>query len=131
MTEGFYKVLLLVGVVVLATMLGVFAIFSNTIMPGLKKTDDRTFVRSFQAIDRKIVNPIFMLLFFAPLVILGLAAFYAHKHHLVEAKYIYIAFVCYIIVFFITSAVNVPLNDGLKKVADTTSADSLASAREH
>lgn len=130
MTEGFYKVLLLTGVVVLATMFGVFAIFSHTIMPGLKKTDDKTFVKSFQAIDKQIINPIFMLQFFAPLAILGLAAYYAHKHHLIEAKYIYIALVCYIVVFIITSAVNVPLNDGLKKVADTANADSLASARE-
>lgn len=131
MNELHYKASLLIGLVLLAAVLGVLALYSHTIMPGLRKADDRTFVKSFQAIDRQIINPIFMFQFFAPLAVLGLAAFYASKHQLLEAKYIYIALACYLIAVIITMAVNVPLNDGIKKVADVASADSLASAREH
>jgi uncharacterized membrane protein len=129
MTEGNYKVLLLTGLVLLATVLGILALYAHTIMPGLKKVDDPTFVRSFQAIDRQITNPIFMLQFFAPLFLLALAAFYANKHHLVEAKYIYIALACYLVAVILTMAVNVPLNDGLKKVT-STNPDALTNARE-
>jgi uncharacterized membrane protein len=39
---------------------GVFALYAHTIMPGLKKTDDRTFVAAFQSLDRAIINPWFM-----------------------------------------------------------------------
>ena len=40
---------------------GAFALYAHTIMPGLKKTDDRTFVAAFQSMDRAIINPWFML----------------------------------------------------------------------
>jgi uncharacterized membrane protein len=129
MSEGYYKLSLLAGLVLLATVLGILALYSHTIMPGLRKVDTPTFVKSFQAIDRQIINPIFMLQFFAPLAALGLAAFYAYKHHLVEAKYIFIALACYLLAVVITMAVNVPLNDGIKKVADTSGHESLANAR--
>lgn len=129
MNEAYYKASLLIGLILLATVLGVLALYSHTIMPGLRKANDATFVNAFQAIDRKIINPIFMTQFFAPLFILGLAAFYAYRHHLVEAKYIYLALACYLAAVVVTMAVNVPLNDGIKKVADTTGHESLANAR--
>jgi uncharacterized membrane protein len=52
-------------VLVLATMTtamtaGVFALYANAIMPGLRATDDRTFVGAFQAIDRAIINPVWL-----------------------------------------------------------------------
>jgi hypothetical protein len=34
----------------------VFGLYARTIMPGLGKTDDRTFAGPFQAIDRAIIN---------------------------------------------------------------------------
>lgn len=129
MNDGTYKLVLLTGLVLLATVLGVLALYSHTIMPALRKSDDTTFVRAFQAVDRQITNPIFMLQFFVPLFLLGTAAFYAQKHHLIEAKYLWAAAVCYFLAVAITVAVNVPLNDGIKKVTDTTSPESLANAR--
>lgn len=129
MTENHYKILLLTGLMLVASVLGVLALYSHTIMPGLKHTDNATFVRSFQAIDRQIINPIFMTQFFAPLLVLGLAAYYAYKHHLVEAKYIAIALVCYFVAVIVTMAVNVPLNDGIKKLTDLQSPESFANAR--
>lgn len=129
MAENQYKILLLVGLVLIASVLGILALYSHTIMPGLKHTDNMTFVRSFQAIDRQIINPIFMTQFFAPLFVLGAVAYYASKHHLVEAKYIYVALVCYLVAVIVTMAVNVPLNDGIKKLTNLQSADSFAAAR--
>ncbi|GFJ96353.1 hypothetical protein [Phytohabitans rumicis] len=55
-------------------MAGVFFIYANAYMPGLGRTDDRTFVGAFQATDRAIINPLFMGLFFGSLVLIGLAA---------------------------------------------------------
>jgi uncharacterized membrane protein len=129
MIEGYYHVSLLVGLVSLATILGILALYSHTIMPGLRKVDNATFVKSFQAIDRKIINPVFMLQFFAPLIVLGFAAFYAYQHQLTEAKYTLAALACYLVAVVITMAVNVPLNDGIKKAADTADLESLKKAR--
>ena len=129
MTIYHYKLTLVIGLIMLATVFGVLSLFSHTIMPGLKRTDDRTFVRSFQAIDRQITNPTFMLQFFGPLIVLGLAAWYAQKHQLIEMKYVLAALVCYLLAVIITMAINVPLNDGLKRVTDVTSQHSLADAR--
>jgi uncharacterized membrane protein len=41
-------------------MAGVFWLCAHTIMPGLGKTDDRTFVGAFQAFDRAIIDPWFL-----------------------------------------------------------------------
>ena len=54
-----------VGVLLLATVTtglvaGVFCLNADEIMPGLSRTDDRTFVAAFQSIDRAIINPWFM-----------------------------------------------------------------------
>ena len=53
---------------------GAFALYAHTIMPGLRRTDDRTFVGAFQAMDRAIINPLFMLAFFGALRVHGGAA---------------------------------------------------------
>ncbi len=129
MTNNTYKLLLLAGLLLVASVLGILALYSHTLMPGLKHTDNVTFVKSFQAIDRQIINPIFMLQFFAPLFILGAAAYYARKHQLVEVKYLYIAVACYFVAVLVTMAVNVPLNDGIKKLTNLQSADSFSNAR--
>ena len=44
------------GTVTMGLAAGVFALFAHTIMPGLHKTDDRTFVGAFQAIDRSKIG---------------------------------------------------------------------------
>jgi uncharacterized membrane protein len=54
-------------------MAGVFGSYANSVMPGLGRTDDRTFVGAFQAIDRAIINPVFMAAFLGALVFTGLA----------------------------------------------------------
>ena len=43
-------------------------------MPGLHRTDDRSFVGAFQSIDEAINNPQFLATFIGVVVITGLAA---------------------------------------------------------
>ena len=113
-------------------MAGVFWIFSNTIMPGLRHTDDRTFVGAFQSIDRAIMNPWFMMAFFGALVLTGLAAalhFTGDRRHVLP--WLGAAFVLYLIAVVITMAVNVPLNDALKAAGDPARIGDLAAVRQH
>jgi len=37
-----------------------FCLYANAIMPGLGRTNDRTFVGAFGSIDRAIINPLFL-----------------------------------------------------------------------
>ena len=113
-------------------MAGVFWIFSNTIMPGLRHTDDRTFIGAFQSMDRAIINPWFMAAFFGALVLTGLAAalhFTGDRRHVLP--WLGAAFVLYLIAVVITMAVNVPLNDALKAAGDPARIGDLAAVRQH
>jgi uncharacterized membrane protein len=120
------------AVLTMGLMAGVFGIFSHTIMPGLRHTDDRTFVGAFQSTDRAIINPWFMATFFGALILTGLAA----ALHLSGDKrsvlpWIGAAFVLYLVAVVITMAVNVPLNDALKAAGDPARIGDLAQVRRH
>jgi uncharacterized membrane protein len=92
---------------------GVFALFAHTLMPGLKTTDDRTFVTSFQAIDRAIVNPWFMLTAFAGALVFTVAAAVANRGG-AALTWILVALGLYVVAFVVTVAVHLPLNDAIK-----------------
>ena len=51
---------LLLATISMGLVAGVFGLYAHTVMPGLAKTDDKTFVGAFQALDRAIVNPLFL-----------------------------------------------------------------------
>ncbi|MFB7252378.1 DUF1772 domain-containing protein [Microbacterium sp. NPDC056234] len=55
-----------IGVVLLALGGGTFWSFSTGVMPGLGRTDDETFVTSMRAINRAVMNPLFLLPIFLP-----------------------------------------------------------------
>jgi uncharacterized membrane protein len=106
---------------------GVFTLYAHTIMAGLRRTDDRTFVGAFQAIDRAIINPWFMTCFFGPLVLTAAAALLGWgSDHGAALPWIGVAFVLYLAVVAITLAVNVPLNDAIKAAGDPDRIDVAA-----
>ncbi len=106
-------VALLAATLTAGLMAGVYGIFALAIMPGLRATDDRTFVAAFQAIDRAIVNPLFMLWFFGPLLFAGAAAALIGGEGSV-LPWIVAALVLSLVVVVITFAVHLPLNDAIK-----------------
>ena len=61
-------------------MAGVYFIYAVAIMPGLRRLDDSGFVAAFQATDRAIINPIFLVAFFAPTALCGISAFTERGH---------------------------------------------------
>ncbi|MEV6415481.1 anthrone oxygenase family protein [Kribbella sp. NPDC051718] len=119
-----------VGSLLVATMLtglvaGVFGIYANAFMPGLAKTDDKTFVGAFQAVDRAIINPVFLGIgFFGALLFTLLAGVVSLKEK--ALPWIAVAFVLYLIVVIITVSVNVPLNDAIKAAGDPNTIDVVA-----
>jgi uncharacterized membrane protein len=112
-------------------MAGVFGIYSNAIMPGLRRTDDRTFVAAFQSIDRAIINPAFLATFIGALVLTALTAL---LHFTGEARpllpWIVAALVLYLVVFVVTIRVNVPRNNEIKAAGDVDRMTDLLGVRE-
>jgi uncharacterized membrane protein len=108
-------------------MAGVFGLYAHTIMRGLGKTDDRTFVGAFQAIDRAIINPLFMLSFLGALVLSGVAAaLYLRDDDGGALPWVVAALVLYALVVVITFAVHLPLNDDIKAAGDPAHIDVAA-----
>jgi uncharacterized membrane protein len=109
-------------------MAGVFGHYAHAIMPGLGKTDDRTFVGAFQEIDKAIINPLFIATFIGAAVLTAAAA--ALNLGDPPAPWIIVALVLYLATFVITIAVNVPLNDAIKAAGDPDRISDLAAVRE-
>ena len=113
-------------------MAGVFVEWAHTIMRGLTKTDDRTFVGAFQALDRATINPLFMLTFVGALVLTGVAGvlYLRGDDGGSVVPWVAVAFGLYLVVFVITIAVHVPLNDDLKAAGDPERIGDLAAVRD-
>lgn len=92
---------------------GTFALYQHTIMPGLHRTDDLTFVTAYQQIDCAIVNPWFMVSAFLGALIFYVAAAIAHRGTS-AMPWILGAVALYTVTLIVTFAVNAPLNDALK-----------------
>jgi uncharacterized membrane protein len=107
---------LLAATITVGLMAGVFVVYANAIMPGLRSTDDRTFIGAFQSIDRAIINPLFLTLFLGAAVLTGAATVL----HLGRAAmpWIAAALLLYLATVAITIAVNVPLNNALKAAGE-------------
>lgn len=94
-------------------MAGVFSLYAHTIMPGLRTTDDRTFIGAFQSIDHAIINPWFIgASFLGAAVFTSIAA--ATNRHRPVFTWILAALIAYLATMVITAVVHVPLNDALK-----------------
>ncbi len=106
---------------------GTFVLYQHTVMPGLATQDDRTFVAAFQALDRAIINPWFMVFGFMGAPVLTAAAAFLTWD---EDPFLWVvaAFTAYAVVFGITIGINVPRNDALKAAGDPATID-VAAAR--
>jgi uncharacterized membrane protein len=121
------SIVLLAAAITSGLVAGAFVLYAHTVMPGLAKVDDRTFVAAFQALDRAIINPWFMAGGF-----LGAPALMAAAAVLTIGEdpfaWVVAALAAYAVVFGVTIAVNVPRNDALKAAGDPDAID-VAAAR--
>ena len=112
-TDSLRTPTLMAATITLGLVTGVFTLYAHTIMPGLRRTDDRTFVAAFQSIDRAIINPWFIgATFLGALALTALAAFTNRGQP--AFPWITAALIAYVAVVGITITVHVPLNDAIK-----------------
>jgi uncharacterized membrane protein len=128
--EVLRAVVLVLATISMGLMAGVFGLYSHTVMPGLRRTDDRTFVGAFQAMDRAIGNPWFLVGGFMGALVLTLAATGLHIGVAPVLPWTVAALVLYLAVFAITMRVNVPLNNGIKAAGDPDTIADLAGVRK-
>lgn len=93
---------------------GVFFAYSTSVMPALRKVDDRTFVDVMQKINAAILNGWFLTAYTGALLA-AIAAVLLHLGgaHRAALPWLVAATLLYAVVFVVTAAVNVPLNDQL------------------
>ena len=107
-----------VGLLVAATLAtglfaGVFAFYAHTVMPALRRVDDRTFVDVYTLLDHAIVNPVFLSTTFLGAPVLTAAAAVAS---IGEDPFGWVlgALGLQLLVIVVTGRFNLPRNDRLK-----------------
>ena len=109
---------------------GLMADWAYTILPGLGRASDRTFVEGIQQLNRAIQNGWFFLSFLGAILFAALAAFLAWRGHGRDAlPWIIAGLVLYLVTFIITVAANIPLNEQLDKAGDPGQIKDLAAVR--
>jgi len=122
------SLVLLAATIATGLVAGTYAVYAHTIMPALKTTADQTFVTSFQALDRSILNPWFIGCGFIGALVLAIASVVASLGR-PAFPWVVAALVLYAVGFVITIAVHVPLNDAIKAAGDAAHIADLAQVR--
>lgn len=112
-------ILLILATLSTGLMAGIFFTWSNAITTGIGRLSDMEYLRSFQAMNRTILNPTFFLVIFSAALLLPILSFLNLKAQPTYLFWILLAAtLLYIIgVIVVTFAGNVPLNTLLDKTA--------------
>lgn len=113
-------VLLLVSTALLGLMAGLFFAFDVSVMPGLAKADDRTYVTAMQNFNAAIDgNPLFGMAFMVALLLPVVSAILEYRKGRRDvAVWVAVGAVLYFVVLMITFSVNIPLNNELADAGD-------------
>ena len=121
---------LVAAAITLGLSAGLFYTYSASVMLGLGRSDDRTFVQAMQNINVAIVNPWFMAHFLGALVLTAVAAaLHIPRDGRPVLPWIVAALVLYLVVILVTGGINIPLNNKLEAARGVDTADGLAAAR--
>jgi uncharacterized membrane protein len=119
-----------VAMVAMGLMAGIFYAFTISVMPGLARSDDRTFVTAMQNINLAIENAAFLAVFFGAFVFTLVAAILQQRlGRRAAARWIVASLALYVVALAITMGINVPLNDQLASAGDPSRIVDLAAVR--
>ncbi|WP_433328271.1 DUF1772 domain-containing protein [Spirillospora sp. CA-294931] len=109
---------------------GFFYAYACSVMIGLARVDDRTFISTMQWINATVRNQWFAPSFFGALALTALAVLlHVSRDGRPVLRWSAAAFVLYAVAFGITMAVNVPLNDDLAAAGDPAAISDPAAVR--
>ncbi|MEQ0563541.1 anthrone oxygenase family protein [Amycolatopsis sp. NEAU-NG30] len=105
-------VVLVAALVAAGLVAGLFYAYACSVMPGLARGDDRTFVEGMRGINVAIVNPVFLLTFLGAPLLAGVAVFASPRPWVIAG----FGFLAAMVV--ITAVVHIPLNNALENGGD-------------
>lgn len=118
------KALLALAATTVGLTSGVMFCYQVAVMPGLGQLPDRQFVTAFQAIDRSIVNPVFLVGTFLGGAVWLVAATAVHRRERRRFRLLAAASAIYVLgVVLVTVAGHVPMNERLARVTVASSSD--------
>lgn len=125
MEINFKIIVLVLGILFTGLTAGLCFTWSNAITPGVGRLNDLGFLQAFQAMNRTIINPSFLFVFFGPVPLLFLNV-YLHRHADTTTFWSFtVAAILFLVgLAFITVFKNVPLNELL----DITVLENLSAA---
>lgn len=122
---------LIAATITMGMMAGFFATFAYSVMLGLSRADDRTFVTAMQRINEVIPNGWFAIGFIGAVAFTVLAAaLHAGSGQWALLPWIGAALVLYVAVLLITFLINIPLNNALASAGVPDQAVDLAAVRQ-
>ncbi|MCZ0988925.1 DUF1772 domain-containing protein [Streptomyces diastatochromogenes] len=110
------KAVLGAATIAMGLIAGVFYIFACAVMPALARSDDRTYVEVMRNINVVIQNPVFFLGFMGALALTAVSAW--QLRGAACARWVWAALAAYALVFLVTMAFNIPLNNALAAKGD-------------
>jgi uncharacterized membrane protein len=122
-------VLLAAGTVAVGLMAGFFYAYACSVMVGLDRVDDRTFIVTMQWINATVRNAAFAPAFFGSLVLTIAAAVVAVVSSHSARGWIVAAAVLYAAAVLVTLTLNVPLNEQLAAAGPADQISDLAAVR--
>lgn len=105
-------VVLVAALVAAGLIAGLFYAYACSVMPGLARGDDKTFVEGMRGINVAIVNPVFLATFLGAPLLAGVAVF------LKPGPWVIAGFALLVAMVVITGVVNIPLNNALENGGD-------------
>ena len=122
-------VLLAASTVAVGLMAGFFYAYACSVMVGLDRVDNRTFIVTMQWINATVRNAAFAPAFFGSLVLTIAAAVVAVVSSRSARGWIVAAAVLYAAAFLVTLTLNVPLNEQLAAAGPADQISDLAAVR--
>ncbi|TYL55296.1 DUF1772 domain-containing protein [Nocardioides sp. BGMRC 2183] len=98
---------------------GTYYIWACAVMPGMGRTDDRTFVITLNHMNHAIVNPVFLTTFLGAPLLAAAGAVLATSP---SRPWAIVALALAVATVVITVAANIPLNNALEAGADDPAA---------
>lgn len=109
-------IVLLLSILFTGLTAGLCFTWSNAVTPGIGRLDDLSFLKSFQAMNRAILNRNFFIVFFSPVLLLFINAFLNRQAHAIVSWSFWVAAIFFFVgIGLITAFKNVPLNELLDK----------------
>ncbi len=121
--------LLLFATVATGLVAGFFYAYACSVMVGLARTDDLTFISTMQWINATVRNFGFAPSFFGSLIVTAVAAVWMVPRRQAGARWVVLAVVLYAAAFALTLGVSVPLNDQLAAAGPPRSIANPAAVR--